>query len=407
MLVKMAWRNLWRNKLRSAITMLALAAGVACVIMVATMQESAFGQMVDLATSGLLGDMQIHGNGYQDDPEIGTVVHNPAAVEAKLARALPGSKAVRRALGFGLAGTEDNAMGVMIVGMQPDREGDGGLVSVVKGRNLAAKPAGEAIIGSGLGEQLEIEPGGEIVLLSQAADGSLANDRYTVVGLVDAGNKELSDTAVFLQLDDAQEFFALEDGVHQILVHLDDEQDDDIGGAVATLRGALDLTTLEALSWSEIVPELKGMIEEKKKGRDIISFIVILIVGLGIFNTMAMSTFERTKEFGVMASVGTRPRRILGLVLAEALLQGAIALALGVVIAAIVIQGVSPLEYAAKMTEGGDMMGLSFPAKIHLELSVEGVKLGAVTAVATVLFGALWPAWRASRLKPAQAVRYA
>ena len=406
MLVKMAWRNLWRNKLRSAITMLALAAGVACVIMVATMQESAFGQMVDLATSGLLGDMQIHGNGYQDDPEIGTVVRNPAAVEAKLAQALPGSRPVRRALGFGLAGTEDNAMGVMIVGMQPDREGEGGLVSVVKGRNLAAKQAGEAIIGSGLAEQLEIEPGGEIVLLSQAADGSLANDRYTVVGLVDAGNKELSDTAVFLQLDDAQEFFALDDGVHQILVHLDDEQDDDVGGAVATLRGALDLTALEALSWSEIVPELKGMIEEKKKGRDFISFIVILIVGLGIFNTMAMSTFERTKEFGVMASVGTRPRRILSLVLAEAVLQGVVALALGIVISLIVIKGVSPLEYAAKMTEGGDMMGLSFPAKIYLELSVEGVKLGAVTAVATVLCGSLWPAWRASRLKPVEAVRY-
>jgi ABC-type lipoprotein release transport system permease subunit len=258
------------------------------------------------------------------------------------------------------------------------------------------------VLGTGRAEDQGAKIGSELVLVGQAADGSVANDRYVVTGIATTQSSEMDLRAVFLHIADAQDFFGLGDSVHQIVVRLPTDEED-LSKPVSVLRGALDLSSLEAMSWSEITPELKGTLEEKRKGQGALNFVIFLIVALGVLNATSMSTFERTREFGVLASLGTRPRRILGLVLTEALLQGALSLAIGLTLVAALLYGLGGISMAA--FSGQDVLGVRMPTYIELELQWGAVRGAAATVLVTVVLGSLLPAIRAARLRPAEAAR--
>lgn len=404
LLFKLAWRNIWRNARRTAISVAALALGVTAIVTLHSFREVANAEMVRTLTHGMLGHAQVHGMGYQTTPELPNVVRDAVAVEARLAAALPGTETEQRVLGAGLAGSGESATAAMVMGVEPEKPGTRSVLTVKKGRGLSAAPAHEAVVGTGLADELGLAPGGELVLVGQAADGSLANDRFTVVGTADSGSSEANATAVFLHLADAQSFFSLGDGVHQIVVRLPVDSDD-LSRPLSVLRGALDLTRVELLSWHEILPEIRSAIDAKRKNQGAVDFIVFLIVALGVLNTMTMSTFERTREFGVMASLGTRRRRVLGMVVLEALLQGALGLAVGLVAAAAILHGLGTVDLSG-MSGGMDVMGARMPDALKLSVDGGAVVRAVVVTLTTMLAGGLVPAIRASRLKPVEATRY-
>jgi ABC-type lipoprotein release transport system permease subunit len=404
-LVLLAWRNLWRNARRTVITMAALALGCAGIIGLHSYRENVYGIVVHDITEGLIGHLQVHGQGYQEAPSISTVVKDPVQVEAALAGALPGAKAERRVMGAGLAGAKDQSAPVMIVGLLPTPGGERGLTTVVDGRDLSPTAAHEVLLGRDLARDLELKVGGELVLVSQAADGSVANDRYTVVGTFTSPSAELDQVAVVLHLKDAQDFFGMGDGVTMVVVRLPEGADrEDVGGQVQALRGALDLKTLEALGWGEILPEFKNTMQSKRQGQRIIDLIVFFIVGLGVFNAMTMSTFERTREFGVMGALGTRPRRVLALIVTEALLQGVIAFTVGAALGAGVLYAIGTVDLSSVMQ--GDMMGARMPSSVDLSVKLGAVKNAALVAFSTVLLGGIVPALRAAGLRPVDAMRH-
>jgi ABC-type lipoprotein release transport system permease subunit len=224
-----------------------------------------------------------------------------------------------------------------------------------------------------------------------------------VAGIADAGSADANQTAVFLHLADAQSFFALNQGVHEIIVRLPTEQED-LSRPVSLLRGALDLAALEVLPWTEILPELKGAIDAKRRNMRLVDVIIFLIVSLGILNTMTMSTFERTREFGVMASLGTRRRRVLAMVFLEALLQGLIGLLVGVALAWALLHVIGTVDYSG-LTANTDILGVRLDV-VRLAVNAGAVAEAAIVTLLTMLAGALVPAIRASRLKPVEATRY-
>jgi len=404
MLLAMAWRNLWRNTRRTIITVMALTLGVAAVVTIHSYRESVFKQMIHEITVGLIGHAQVHAKGYQADPEIGRVVVDPLTVEARLRTALPGAALERRVMGYGLAGVGEASSAALVLGIEPAlTPGVRPLVTITRGRALGAHAAQEAVLGRELAVQLDAVPGASLVLVGQAADGSVANDRYIVVGIGDAGSAELNGNAVFLNLTDAQDFFALGAGAHQIIVRLP-TSDEDLSTPLATVRAALDLATLEVLAWSEILPELQATMAEKRRYQRVLDLVVILIVGLGVLNAMTMSTFERTREFGVLASLGTRRRRIVGLVVIEALLQGALGCVAGVLLALGLLYALGSLRLGGLSEQ--DMLGVQLPAVVDVALHPAALVNAVVTALATVLAGGLWPAIRAARHAPAEATRY-
>jgi ABC-type lipoprotein release transport system permease subunit len=403
-LFKLAWRNIWRNKRRTVISVLALALGVTAIVSLYSVRELAYAEMIRGITKGLVGNVQVHGRGYQDSPEMNTVVPDPLAVEARLKGALPGAQTERRVIGAGLASSGDASTAVVVMGIEPCTAGAQTAFTLQKGRTLGASPAHAALIGTALANELGLAPGGELVLVGQAADGSLANDRFTVVGIADTGSSEANATTVLLQLADAQSFFGLGESVHQVIVRLPTEEED-LSRPVSLLRGALDLSALEVLPWTEILPELKTAMDDKRKNQGLISAIVFLIVALGILNTMTMATFERTREFGVLASLGTRRRRILAMVVLEALLQGLIGFGAGLALAWALLHAIGTANFSG-LTGGSDVLGAPMPGVLRLVIDPGSVISAGVTTVLTMLAGGLLPAIRASRLRPVEATRY-
>ncbi len=404
MLLKLAWRNIWRNTRRTIISLLALALGVTAIVFLHSFREVANAEMIRSVTHGLVGEIQVHGRGYQDSPEIGNAVPHAEAAEARIAGALPGAATEKRVLGAGLASSREQATPAMVMGIEPTNPGARGLLTIEKGRALRSRPAHEAVIGTGLASELGLSPGDQLVLVGQAADGSLANDRFAVVGMADAGSSHANSSAVFLHLADAQEFFALGEGVHLIVVRLPGEQEQ-LTRPVSLLRGALDQQTLEILPWTEILPELKGAIDAKRRNMRLVDLIVFLIVSLGVLNTMTMSTFERTREFGVMASLGTRRQRVLAMVMLEALLQGLVGFCAGVALAWALLHGIGTVDLA-RLGGGGDVLGARLPDAVRLSVHGPSLLAAAVTTALTMLAGGLLPAVRSSRLKPVEATRY-
>jgi putative ABC transport system permease protein len=398
MLLAIAWRNVWRNARRSLITMTALGVGVAGIVGLHSYREAANEVIIRDVTTGLVGHLQIHGRGYQEAPSISTVVPNPHQVQAVLSGALPGARAERRVVGAGLAGSGERSAPVMVLGVEP---GATQLYRLAEGHEPAAE--GEVLIGREVALDLEIGPGAELVLVGQARDGSLANDRYTVAGTFTSSSANLDATAVAMPLAEAQSFFGLGEGVHQLVVRLPTDEED-LSGEVTALRAALDLGTLEALSWSEMLPDMKASIDGKRKSQGVMDFVIFLIVGLGVFNAMTMSVFERTRELGVLASLGTRPGRLLQMVLLEALWQAVLAFTAGVALAAIILYGIGTADLGSMMK--GDVMGVRMPSELRLYLVPAALKGAAITAFLTAFAGAFFPALRAARLNPLEALRH-
>lgn len=403
MVLKLAWRNIWRNTRRTIISILALALGVMAIISIQSLQEVSYEAMIRGVTDGLIGHVQVHGRGYQDSPEMTNVVRDGLAVEARIHRAVPSAQMERRVLGAGLAGADDVSTVVTVMGIEPTSPNVNAVLTVEQGHGLDAAPAHEVVIGDALARELRVKPGSEMVLVGQAADGSLANDRFTVVGTADAGSSEANASAVFLHLADAQSFFALGDGVHQVVMRLPTHAED-LSQPVSLVRGAIDQNGLEVLSWSDILPELRGVIDAKRRNTRVIYGIVFLIVALGILNTMTMATFERTREFGVMASLGTRRGRVLAMVLLEALLQGVIGLLVGLAAAWALLHGIGTADLSSLGTT--DYLGARMPGLLRLAIHPSSVPIAAVATIATMLAGGLVPALRASRFKPVEATRY-
>jgi putative ABC transport system permease protein len=403
MLARVAWRNLWRNRRRTGIAIAALALGTAALVFSHSFAETFYATMIDLATRGLLGHLQVHGKGYQAQPDVFTVVKDPAAVRAEVERTLPGAVALERVTAFGLAASGERSAGVAIIGLDPEREAaHTRVLQIARGRTLAAKPAREVVVGDPLARRLRVEPGGEVVLLSQAADGSLANDVYTVVGVSKGGGTvEAGGAAIFLHLGDAQDFFALGPGVHQVVVNLPDGQSP--RQAAATLRAALDPAALEALSWDEMMPEVQTGIEADRQGTFLMDVIVFLLVVLGMVNAMTMATYERTFELGVLSALGTRPGGVMATIVLEALFLGVVSLLVGVAVSWLVMAVLPPIHLGS-MGEM-DFIGVAFPGAMKLRVAPLALVMAVGTVVVTSLLGGLVPAWRAARLAPVVAMR--
>lgn len=403
MLARVAWRNVWRNRRRTLIAVAALAVGTAAIVFTHSFAETMYSGMVDLATRGLVGHLQVRGKGFEQAMDVGAVVRDPGAVERVVERTLPGAAALRRVSGFGLAAAGERSAGVAVIGLEPEHEASHSrLLQLVQGRPPAPPPAREVVVGEALAKRLRVGLGSELVLLGQGADGSLANDLYRVAGVsAGAGTAEVGGAVVFMQLASAQDFFALGDGVHQVVVNLaSGERPKD---AAARLRAALDSAVLETASWDELMPEVERGIEADRQGTFAMDVIVFLLVVLGMTNAMTMATFERMFELGLMLALGTRPRRVLATIVLESLFLGLVSLTAGLLLSWAIIAALPPIELGAM--GGLDFVGVSMPSALVLELAPLAVVMSAATVASTCLLGGLLPAWRAARLRPVEAMR--
>lgn len=331
MIFKLAWRNIWRNKRRSLITITSIMMAVFLSNFMISVNEGVFGNMLDTMTRTFLGHIQIHANGFWDEQSL----DNTMEQDDKLAGMITATDHVQavtpRLQGFGLASFGTQTRATQVVGVDPKSEEllmdlDARLF---EGRSITATDKG-ILLGHQLANLLKMEVGDTLVILGQGYHGVSAAGKYEVVGLVKMMSPMLNKSLVIMPLPLAQYLFSCENRITGYTLVVDDT--DAPEKATADIFPLVDTTALEVMTWPELLPEMVQMKTTKIAGSFIYVGILYLIAAFGIFATVLMMMAERSYEFGIMLSVGMSRGRLMLMMVAETFMITVLGIITGTVV---------------------------------------------------------------------------
>lgn len=403
MTVKMAFRNIFRQRRRTVLTMLAMIGGFALSSVSIGWSDGTYSYIIDMFTRNQMGHVQLHGGGYLDRPSLYTCIDNCDSVGTVLEHIAGIDCWAPRIYTAGLVSVGDKSAGARVIGIDPGLETAATHIDkkIAGGRLFENGEAGRAIVGAGLARTLGATMGDEIVLVSQAADGSIANDLYTITGFIESGDHMLDQMAFYLPLAAAQELLVLPDKVHEIAVIIDDL--DDVRPMVERIRTAIDDPEIDVEPWQKFAASFYTAMKADQDGMWISLFIIILIVAVGVLNTVLMSVLERTREYGVLKALGSRPAQIFGLVMLEVTIMAAASIAIGACLSVIANYLLS--IYGISIPQAITYGGIEFKT-MYAEINTRSLVIPAVTVLVSALLVALFPAVRAARTEPARTMRH-
>jgi ABC-type lipoprotein release transport system permease subunit len=401
MLVRMAWRNLWRNPRRTAVMLTAISIGIAGCILSMAINLGIVAGMVDTAIRSGLGHLQVHGDGWDENPELEIRLMDGGAAVALALDAIPEvARWAPRLRAQGLVASPRASVGVSITGVDPNREAG---VSVAAESMMRGQWLGEPkrlVLGYKLAARLDADVGTKLVISVQDLTGELTGQAYRVAGLIRANSRELDDGVVFMRLEDAQALLGMGRAISEIAIVTTNRKQ--VAMIQQKLQSVLDAGP-EVRTWEQLEPLLVYMIESFDSMAWIAYAAVFIAMAFGIANVLLMAVFERTREIGMMRAVGMSRARVVGMVVLESSLVTMIGLALGVGFGLLgvwlVRDGIDISAWAGSLDDYGIVSVLK-PAMRRSDL-IAPVLIGGITAV----LSSFWPALRAGLAKPADALR--
>ncbi|HNR89896.1 MAG TPA: FtsX-like permease family protein [Spirochaetota bacterium] len=408
-IAQLAWRNVWRNKRRTILTLATIVVGCGMIILNNALAKGGHDGMINDAAITSAGHIQVHRAGYWASRTIDYAFQAPDGIAAALGRDRRIAAHTERIHAAGLLAFGANTSGGQIQGVDPAREpAVTNLHTRVLpgGRYLTAEDSTHAIVGETLAKNLGAKVGDVVSIISQGLDGSIAAEKLTVVGVFRSGNPEYDQTLLVMPIEQARATFSMERYIHAIVVRLADIKHD--AAVIDSLRASLPETersSIEVLGWDTLMPELVQFIALDDISAYIFDFILFLVVAFGILNTVQMAVFERTREFGVMLAVGTRPGQVVRMVLIESAIistLGVIAGGIAGFMASLYFK-LRPLDFSDYSNEMATI-GVSM-TKLPADATVANIAVTAVITLALTIVFAYFPARRASKLKPVEAIR--
>ncbi len=407
--IKLGWRNLGRNKRRTIITAIGLGCGYFAVVFMVGWAEGLKAEMVENGTGLLTGQVQVHSEEYRPERSLYDTIGGAegADVEALLAAVVADpavAAAAPRVYAGGLISSGASTSAGMLLGIDPEREllVSRILTGLTEGR-LPSAGVNELLLGSEMAHQLEVAPGGEVVVVAPAADGSMGNDLFLVSGIFRSGLSEVDASYALLPLDSLQRLVALEPPrVHEIAIATADpwlapEAATRLEGALAPLGLALEIEP-----WTRLQPEMLDYITLLDSWYWIILVIVFTIALFGVANTMLMATFERRREFAVMLALGTTPVQVVSTVVWEALALGVLSLLAGALLTFPLMLWWSQAPPDMSFLYGDiTMFGALMRPVLRVEIEPAPSLWSALALLLTALVAAIYPAAHAARTPPA------
>jgi putative ABC transport system permease protein len=402
-MLKMAFRNIFRQKRRSLLTALTMMGGYVLGSVALGLIDGTYNDIVDKFTRSRLGHIQVHARGYLDRPTLNKVVRNYRDVGTIIDQAPEAEAWAPRIIAAGLASVGERTDATRILGIDPVRENKATLFDkkITRGRTFSAQAAKEIILGPGLAEDLRASLGDEVVLVSQAADGSLANDIYRIVGLAETGDLAGDRTTAYLHIDDARDLFALDDAVHEIVVVSRSLKN--VLNLNTSLRASLGSFPVDVQPWQEFAKSFYKAMMADKKGHEMMLIILFVVAAFGVLNTTLMSVLERRREYGILKALGTRPRQVFGLIVFEVLLLAAASVIVGAGFG-LFINSLFAQHGIAVFAEPVTFGGMEFKSFIS-EVNLRTVVVPALTVLFSALLVSLMPAVKAARTEPARTIR--
>jgi len=399
--LKLAIRNLLRQGRRTLFTGLSMLVGFVLASFFIGWADGTYNNIIDGFTRNRLGHIQIHKRGYLDDPSLYKTIEDPGAVTGQIEATAHIDSWTPRIYAAGLASVSEQSAGARVIGIDPEREDrTTGIAGKLGEGKFFTGLSNQAIIGQTLATVLKAGIGDQLIIVSQGADGSIANDIYDIIALIDTGDPGLNRSGIYISLTDAQDLFVLPGQVHEIALTVDNLNH--VEAATADLQRRLANSELEVDPWQVFASEFYKAMQADKNGMYLSLLVVVIVVAITILNTVLMSVLERQKEYGVLRAIGTRPGRIVGMVITETTLLAAASIVLGSILGFLLNWYFSRHGIAlANPIEWGSMQFRYMKG----EINARSFYLPTLTVIVTSLLVCLPPALRAARTEPAQTMR--
>lgn len=423
-LIFVAWRNIWRNPVRSILTISALASGLVMVILYASLLEGMTRQMVRFATEISTSHIQLHRQAYIDDQDLYATL--PWSYMEKIQQDFPDITITPRLYAAGLASSANTSTGVLIKAVDPEREmavtkmlehvRHGKLELGIADTTENGFARYNLVIGAQLAKNMRVEPGDELVLVTQAADGSIGNALYRVAAVLKPLEPNFDRMGVLMSIEAYQQLMYLDNGFHELAIKVNDlTQLENIQSSI--IEKLNKLTTTDPLdelggkpvvrNWRQLNPAVADLLEMSKAFVFIIGFIIISLASLGMLNTMLMAVHERTHEFGILLAIGMKRRWLLLMVLFESFFLSLLSAFVGSVIGLIINNYFEEhgIDFSQSMPDGYDWAGMIFEPIMKGYLEPIDLVYACLMMMVVTMLASLIPSWQTIRLKPAEVMR--
>ncbi len=403
LLLKLAWRNLFRNTRRTLLSGLAIGVGLAALIFGDGYMQGMINGMVQTATATLPGEAQIHHEGFRKSMDVELTVSHGQDILTSLAKEPIVKSFAPRVLSYGMLTSPADVSSILLYGVDPAKEATvSNLKEVIQsGSYLSSDHPNQILVGEQLAKNLSLSLDDRVVItVAQAHTGELSQEMFRVGGIFKFSQRDLDSSVAFINLTKAQQLLMLDDHFHEI---------------------ALDFTNLklasdknlpfwkhysqdgnEAMGWGQLFPDLKAFADMSSFAMFITALILFGVVSFGIMNTLFMSLYERMFEFGVMRAIGTRPGRMALMILLEACSLAVISIIIGIVLGYGLTRyyQVVGIDYRGLEFTGVTIKSLLYPVMRSYQYVVYPIWLFVFTALV-----GLYPAIYAARLTPAKAMK--
>ncbi len=400
-MIRLAWRNLWRNYRRTLIMLLAIAIGVWAMIFMTALMRGMVDEMVRDGIDTLPGYVQIHHSDFRDDPSIENSLNVPGP---DLLSALNDPEAAgwtSRVRVPAMISSERDSRGITLLGVDPAGEVTLGfeLDNMVEGRFLENTEDGGLVVGRKMIERLETSLGKRVVVMSQDPENNVADRGFRIVGVYKANLESQEEYYVYGGRSTIQSFLKMGTSVSEIAVAGHDYRA--VDNLLATLRDASPPGS-EVLPWMELESYLYTMMNMMDGFVLVWILVVFTALSFGLINTLMMAVFERIREIGLMQALGMRPSSILYLILIESLLLLLLGLLIGNFLAILSILPLKDGIDLSAVAKGMEMMGVG--SMLYPALKLKDLATANLVVIVLGILTSLLPAWHASRYSPAEAI---
>ncbi len=408
MISKIAWRNILRNKRRSLILITSIVVGVLALILTEGFAIGMLQQMLTNQIGADAGYIQIHKKGYQSDPTLDNSMTNAGAVREILKKDGAILNYSQRLRVFGLVSSPYNSYGVSIVGIVPDEEKRITTISqyVTKGSYLSGEP-GQILLSASMAEKLKVGLGDKVVIMASQIDGSVGSEACRVSGIFETFNSSFDQSHVYIPIQTADQMLNADGLVSEFVINPKNPHDqaavesrirNDIAGSPGGAK------EYEVLSYEQMLPLLVAQLEMYKQALYLIAGIIAVALIFGIVDTMLMSVMERTHEFGISMAIGMSNRKIFTMVMIEALYLAVIGTSIGLAASYGALSSLSHSGWDLSMFSAS-LKSLGVGSIIYPVLETSSVIQTVLVIPLVTLLAAVYPALKAIRLQPVEAIR--
>ena len=404
MLLKLVWRNIWRNQRRSIIVLGSVIIGVISIFFLEGVTNAFLNQMLYNQISLSTSHIQIHKRGFIDNKTIQNYIPSQDVVESVLNAQSGIDSYSKRGITFGLLSSAENSSGIYLFGIKNEMESKVSKIksSVTSGEYLSGE-TGEMLIGKKLADKLNVQIGDKVVAMANELDGSIGSDVFRIKGIFETENSEFDRSNIFINLSQFESMLSLDNKVHEFAIILDNPQNANlIRDQIIT---KLNNSSYEVQTYEQLLPLLILQIELSKEATIVFNLIIGLVLIFGIINSMLMSVFERINELGILLAIGMKTTKLFTMILLESFLLGCLGTVVGSSIGGVIIvllnkSGLNLSLFAESLNSYG------IGAILYPTVNITQVSSVLIMIPLISIIGAVYPAYKAIKLQPVEAIRY-